>query len=347
MLSIRNRKGSDAVHLDNSMKISIGIIALNEEVCLPYLLEDILEQKYDKKNIELILVDSGSTDKTLQIFYEFKNKFSNMFNSISIYFNYKGLQASGWNVVIQNYSLDALIRLDAHSRIPSDFIQQNVMFLNKGENVVGGLRTVINSCDTKWNKTLWLAEMSLFGSSIANYRHAESERYVNSMFHACYRREVLNKVGFFNEKLGRTEDNEFHYRVRQAGYKLFYTPKIKSYQLIRSNLYGMIKQKYSNGYWIGKTIYYCPRCLEYFHFVPFLFVLSLIISLIMFVFSFKIFLRILLGLYFAFDVLNTILCTKSSKFNYTSIMLLLIFPLLHVSYGFGTIFGLLSGGINE
>ena len=335
------------MHKDNFVNISIGIIALNEEEYLPDLLHDIFNQTYDKKHIELVLVDSGSTDSTLQIFKTFKEKNQSFYASIQILKNKGKNQASGWNTVIANYSMDALIRIDAHSRLTKDFVEQNVIALNKGENVTGGLRSVVNKDSTKWDNTLWLAEMSLFGSSIASYRRSESERYVNSMFHACYRREVLDQVGFFNEKLGRTEDNEFHYRVRQAGYQLFYTPKIKSYQLIRSDLKKMVKQKYGNGYWIGKTVYVCPKCLEIYHFIPFVFVLSLFFSVICAILSFPYFLYALAIAYGLFDFLNTALCIRDEKFNITSLSLILIFPLLHISYGWGTIVGLLSGGIHE
>lgn len=56
------------------------------------------------------------------------------------------------------------------------------------------------------------------------------------------------KSDFYNEELGRTEDNEIHYRMRKAGFKLCYCPEIVSYQHTRNTLKGMLKQKYGNGY---------------------------------------------------------------------------------------------------
>ena len=102
-------------------------------------------------------------------------------------------------------------------------------------------------------------ENSLFGSSINSSRRSEEKAYVKTMFHAAYRREVLDKVGLFNEQLLRTEDNEFHYRIREAGYKLCYDPSFGSYQYARSDFKRMVKQKYGNGYWIGLTLKVCPR----------------------------------------------------------------------------------------
>ena len=335
------------MHKDDYIKISIGIIALNEEEYLPDLLGDILNQTYDKKFIELVLVDSGSNDSTLHIFETFKKNYQSGFASIQILKNKKRNQASGWNTVIENYTMDALIRIDAHSRLTQDFVEQNVIALNKGEFVVGGLRSVKNKESNRWNDTLLLAEMSLFGSSIASYRRLEKDGYVNSMFHACYRREVLNKVGFFNEKLGRTEDNEFHYRIRQAGYRLFYTPKIKSYQLIRANIFQMIKQKYNNGFWIGKTTFFCSKCLELFHFIPFIFFVCTCVFAGFALAGFYLPLILLGSTYLVFDLLNTFICLMNKKSNLSTLFLIFIFPILHLAYGLGTFNGLLSGGIND
>lgn len=327
---------------NSNLIISIGIVALNEESYLPDLLNDINNQNYEKKNIELIFVDSGSCDKTISIFWDFKKRFDNVFHSIRVLDNLKKKQSSGWNVVISNYTGDVLLRIDAHARIPSDFVKKNVKYLKKGEMVVGGLRSVKNSQNSNWNDTLLIAELSLFGSSIAGYRRMNEEKYVNSMFHAAYKREVINNTGYFNEYLGRTEDNEYHYRIRKKGYKLYYNSEIYSYQIIRSNLRKMIHQKFLNGYWIGLTLSVCANCLQIYHFIPFLFIMAIFFSLLLFInnISFPFFL--LIGIYGMFVILNTLISFKEKKSNITTIALLYIFPLLHISYGLGTLIGIVK-----
>ncbi|MFQ8901868.1 MAG: hypothetical protein ACLR7D_08270 [Lachnospira eligens] len=68
----------------------------------------------------------------------------------------------------------------------------------------------------------------MFGSSIAPYRNGGNgtgeKIYMKSLFHAAYRREVFDKIGHYNEALARTEDNEIHYRMRKAGFKLRFCP---------------------------------------------------------------------------------------------------------------------------
>jgi len=85
--------------------------------------------------------------------------------------------------------------------------------------------------DDRFYKTeIQIVEENMFGSSIANYRNSSEDRYVSSIFHGMYKREVFQKVGLVNEQLGRTEDNDIHYRIREHGYKIRYSPSILSYQ---------------------------------------------------------------------------------------------------------------------
>ncbi len=134
-----------------------------------------------------------------------------------------------------------------------DFVSRNIMNLEDGENVVGGGRPNITSDISSWKLTLLAAEDSLFGRSVALISQTVCTKRIprQPFFHAAYRREVIAKVGGFNENLGRTEDNEFHYRIRKAGYKMCCCPDIVSYQHARNNLKYMVHQKYSNGRWIG------------------------------------------------------------------------------------------------
>ncbi|MCI5997240.1 MAG: glycosyltransferase family 2 protein [Peptoniphilaceae bacterium] len=321
------------------MKISIGVVALNEELMLPNLLEDIKNQTYPHDKIEILLVDGLSNDKTKEIMQEFKR--NNDFYSVKIFDNEKKIQSAGWNIVIKNFSTEALVRIDAHASIPSDFIKKNVDVLKNGEYVSGGRRPNIIDEDTAYKKMLLEAESSMFGSGVAPFRNTSGKKYVKSMFHAMYKREVLEKVGFFNEKLLRTEDNEFHYRIRKCGYKLCYNDDIVSYQHTRNSLPKMMKQKKANGMWIGLTSSVCPDCLNLYHYVPFCFLISLIVSLISLLFT-KYLFALVFGSYMIVNLLMAITSIFKGKFNIYNLMLPIVFFLLHISYGFGTLIGFLK-----
>ncbi len=324
------------------MLVSLCMIAYNESEALDGLFRDIHLQDFPHNQIEVVFVDSMSTDNTREKMERFKNT-DYGFRNVSIVQCTKKNQAFSWNAALMTAKGDIIIRVDAHARIPRNFVSRNVYNINQGEYVVGGGRPNITSNVSSWKLTLLAAEDSLFGSSVASYRRpATQKEYLDSLFHAAYRREVIQEVGGFNENLGRTEDNEFHYRIRMAGYKLCCCPDIISYQHSRNNLKDMIRQKYSNGRWIGLTLSECPGCLSYFHFAPFAFVMMLIICSIIAAMGFPIILYILLLVYGMFDIVNAVGCFTMKNVQPQFILLPFIFPILHISYGIGTIVGLLQ-----
>ena len=111
----------------------------------------------------------------------------------------KKTQASGWNVAIASSSGDVIIRIDAHARIPEDFVQKSIKNIEDGEFVVGGPRPNTVDQPTAWKEILLLAESSMFGSGIASFRRKSSERkYVKSSISwGTYRREVFEKCRRF------------------------------------------------------------------------------------------------------------------------------------------------------
>ena len=324
------------------MIVSLCMIAYNEAEALDGVLRDFQLQDYPHELIEIVLVDSMSTDATGAKMERFKNT-DYGFRNVAIVQCAKKNQAFSWNAALMTATGDVIIRVDAHARIPRNFVSRNVYNLNQGENVVGGGRPNITSDVSSWKLTLLAADDSLFGSSVASYRRPPTQKeYLDSLFHAAYRREVIQKVGGFNENLGRTEDNEFHYRIRKAGYKLCCCPDIISYQHSRNNLKDMIRQKYSNGRWIGLTLSECPGCLSYFHFAPFAFVMMIILCSIIAALGFPILLYTLLIVYGMFDIVNAVGCFTMKNLQPQFALLPIIFPILHVSYGVGTIVGLIQ-----
>lgn len=324
------------------MIVSLCMIAYNESDAVDGLFRDIQLQDYPHHLMEVVFVDSMSTDDTRDKMERFKN-IGYGFRNVSVVQCAKRNQAFSWNAALMTAKGDVIIRVDAHARIPRNFVSRNVYNLRQGENVVGGGRPNITSGVSPWKLTLLAAEDSLFGSSVASYRRPPTQKeYLDSLFHAAYRREVIQKVGGFNENLGRTEDNEFHYRIRMAGYKLCCCPDIISYQHSRNDLRGMIRQKYSNGRWIGLTLSECPGCLSYFHFAPFAFVMMIILCSIFAAFGFPILLYTLLIIYGMFDVVNSVGCFTMKNLQPQFVFLPIIFPLLHISYGIGTIVGLIQ-----
>lgn len=323
------------------MLVSFCVIAYNEEKALDSLFKDIIAQDYPHEKMEIVLVNAMSTDQTRKKMEEF-SKEDHGFRRVVVLDNKKKIQAAGWNVAITAAKGDVILRIDAHTMIPSDFVSKNIQCIISGENVTGGRRPNVVEDETPWKHTLLLAESSMFGSSIAPYRKGNHKTYVKSVFHGAYRKEVFEKAGLFNENLGRTEDNEMHYRIRKAGYKICFNPDIISYQNIRNSWCGMLKQKYGNGHWIGLTLGVCPGCFSIHHFVPLAFVLALILTGIIVLLGNTGMFVCLCVLYVIVDLLMSVLAVQRQKWYNYYLMLPLIFLSLHLAYGVGTLIGIIE-----
>ena len=125
---------------------------------------------------------------------------------------------------------------------------------------------------------LWMADRSLFGSSQAAYRRWRRPGYVDTLAHAAYERRVFQIVGGYDERLDRSEDREIHYRMKQAGFRMYYDPSIVSYQLARSTIPSMLHQKWLTGYWISLALPISPRCFSLRNFVPGFFAVALLVT---------------------------------------------------------------------
>ena len=279
------------------MLVTFIIVAYNAEKVIKDCLDSLNNQTYSHNDIEVILVDSTSTDNTKNKMIQFKKNNTEQYNRILVLDNPKKTLPCGWNVALKEAKGEAILRVDAHSTFPNNFVEENVNEIKNGENIVGGRCISITKNNTKWEKTLLLAEESIFGCGIADFRRKNERKYVSTLAFAMYRKKVFDEVGKYNEELARTEDNEMHYRMKKAGYKFLLSPNIITYRYARSSLLDMVKQKYNNGKWIGITMRYCPQCFSSYHFVPFLFVLSLILCIILALFHIIIPLYLIIGLY--------------------------------------------------
>lgn len=321
------------------MKISFIVIALNASETLDALFECLKTQTYDHDLIEIILVDGLSDDDTKKKMIAFRES-ENDFDRVVVLDNPGKTLPCGWNIALDEVKGDAVLRVDAHSTFPENFIELNVRDLNRGENICGGKVISVPGNDSRWGHTLNEAENSMFGGSFAAFRRASSAGYVSTAAFAMYRKQVFENVGRYNESLTRTEDNEMHYRMKKAGYNFYYDPEIVSYRETRSSLGKLLKQKFLNGYWIGRTLGVEPRCFSMYHFVPFAFTLAVIITAILAVFGLKMPALILWCTYGLANILMTVMAFIGSKErNIWFICLPVIFLLLHISYGLGTLIG--------
>ena len=304
-----------------STLVTFIVVAYNAAATIEALLNNLKRQTYPHDLIEVILVDGCSRDGTKAAMLRFQNQQTD-FRRVAVLDNPKRTLPCGWNVALDAAEGEALLRVDAHAMIPDRFVEKNVSDLLKGEDICGGKVISIPANKTKWAIVLNEAENSMFGGGVAAFR---------------------DKVGRYNERLTRTEDNEMHYRMRQAGYRFYYDPEIVSYRKTRSDLKGLTKQKYLNGYWIGRTLWLEPKCFSLYHFVPLAFVLAIAFSSLLCFFGIWWLSALVWGAYVIANLGMTIgAVINCRERNVLFVSLPFVFLVLHVWYGVGTIAGILS-----
>ena len=105
---------------------------------------------------------------------------------------------------------------------------------------------------------------SVFGVGNAHFRTGGKSGHVDTVAFGAYRREVFERVGFFDEELARNQDDEFNYRVVQGGFKIFLDPAIQSDYFVRGSISKLYKQYDQYGYWKVFVNYTCWSypCME-------------------------------------------------------------------------------------
>lgn len=319
------------------MKLSFIIVAFNSEKSLNNSLNCLKKQDYPHKEIEVILVDGLSSDKTKQRMIEFQRN-ETSFGRIVVKDNPGKYLACGWNVALKEVTGEIILRVDAHTIFPDDFVSKNIKCIEGGESICGGKVLSVLEDNSQMNRVLLESENSMFGGGFTFFRRGEVCKYTNTLAFAAYKKEVFDVTGSYNERLVRTEDNDMHYRMRKAGYRFFFNPEIVSYRYCRSSFSKLVRQKYLNGYWVGLTMAVQPKAFSIFYFVPFFFVIGLLfLSLLTILSSLPLILYLLA--YVIILVLSLFAAIVKSGFYPALLLLPFILFCLHIGYGIGTIRG--------
>lgn len=321
--------------------VTIIIPTLNEEYYILSCLESVRKQTYPFDMMDILVVDGGSQDKTKEIV----ENFSLSYNNVRVLDNPDKIQSIAFNIGVKNSSAPYVIRLDAHVTYDEHYIERCVNHLKTMPEVgdVGGI------CETKVRYSGIIPEsiavlcQSKFGIGGAAFRVGASAGYVDTVPFGAFPRKVINEIGGMREDLARAEDNEYVSRIRQAGYKVYLDPSIVSTYYARDTFGGIIKQMYANGKSIGQLFYIDHNAIGLRHFVPLAFVLSLLFSICAtFIWNpLSCLLFCVIGLYVIVNFIATSM--ECIKHGWKHIVVLpLLFLSVHISYGIGTIFGLLK-----
>lgn len=320
---------------DRSIIVSIVMPVYNEERYIESCIASLLQQDFPKKQMEWIFVDGGSSDDTVPIIKHYMNKHPEL---IKLYDNPNKTVPYAMNIGIKASVGKYIIRLDAHSEYAKDYISKCVYYLeNTDADNVGGV--VETKGKGYMGKAIALMLSSKFGVGNSQFRTNGKGGYVDTVPFGAFRREVFEKYGLYNEKLTRNQDNELNYRIRKNGGKIYMAKDIKVTYYCRDTIKGIARMAIKNGKWNVITMKMCPGAMGVRHFVPLVFLLSLITLplLSIFIKSFIYLVLCEIALYVLLDLIYSIKAVKEVK---QIPLLFILFPIFHLSYGFGSLIGL-------
>lgn len=323
--------------MSETVVVSVVMPVYNEEKFIDKCIQSLLLQDYSLDKMEWIFVDGMSKDRTRQILEEYKRKYPTL---IRIYENKQKIVPYAMNIGISESKGKYVIRLDAHADYANDYISKCVYYLDTldVENV-GGV------AETKSNGFIGsvIAKMlsSKFGVGNSQFRINGESGYVDTVPFGAFKREVFKKWGGYDERLVRNQDNEMNFRIRKNGGKIYLASDIHLSYYCRDTIKGISEMARKNGMWNIITMKLCPGSMGIRHFIPLVFVISILglFALSFIHYSFLILLGLELFLYLVLDI----------KFSYKQatgikefLLLLALFPIFHVSYGMGSMLGIVK-----
>ena len=322
--------------------LSVVCPIYNEEKYIVKCINSLLEQDYLKDDLEIIFVDGMSKDNTRRIV----NEFSEKYDFIKLLDNPNKIVPQAMNIGIKAAKGDIIMRLDAHATYENNYftILVNSLRSLKADNVGTVCKTdVLN----KTPKTLAIREVlsNKFGVGNSTFRTGITEaQEVDTVPFGCWRREVFDKYGLYDVRLVRNQDIELNKRIKRGGGKIFIVPDSYCTYLARETFKGISKNNYGNGKWNILTVFYTKqfKSLSLRHFVPFIFLLSLIVptilSLVYLPFICVSFASLLTYILALGSISLKLTFSKKLNFFY----LFSSFIILHLSYGWGSLIGILK-----
>lgn len=183
--------------------------------------------------------------------------------------------STGLNAAIRAAHGDIIIRLDAHTQYAPDYLCRCVEVLEKtkADNVGGPWTARGNS---PLSMSIAAAFQSPFAVGGARSHNPEHEGEVDSVYLGCWRRNIFERFGYFDEELVRNQDDEHNLRIIRGGGKIWQSPKIKSWYQPRGSLAALFKQYMQYGYWKVRVIQKHKLPASWRHLVPGAFVLTLL-----------------------------------------------------------------------
>ncbi|MDP3991300.1 MAG: glycosyltransferase family 2 protein [Candidatus Colwellbacteria bacterium] len=319
--------------------VSIIIPYHNEAEFVARALQSLVKQDYPKERIEILAVNSNSSDNSREIveFYAKKD------NRIKLFDNPQGFTPISLNIGVKNAKGDFITKSDAHTIYPTDYISKCVRYLEEYKTAaVGGVTYNVPAAQTLAAKAIILVLGSPLGGGGSFRQGGDKPRLADTAYGICYRKEVFRKVGLFNERLIRSQDFDFNLRLTQSGGKILLAPDIAlTYYPKQKTIISFWRRNFLDGIWAILPLKFGSPIFKPRHLAPLVFVSTTLATAVGSIFWKPLIWIsvVILTLYFTAALYFSLKIIAREKNLLLFPFLILAFAARHFAYGLGSIIG--------
>jgi succinoglycan biosynthesis protein ExoA len=308
----------------------------NEAAYIRSNLTAILDSDYPDKRFEVIVSDGMSTDRTRKIVQDLMRKH----HRLSMVDNIHQIVPTALNIALKQAKGDVIIIVGGHCRVSSTFIRENIRALEGHPEAWCVSGPIHHVGKTDMGKSIAIAMSHPLGIGNALHRYLNYEGYVEGAPFLAVRKSVFEKIGVFDEKLVRNQNDDFNFRIKQSGGAIFITPRVKYRYYVRENLGKLFQQFLQYGYWRIPLIVKHHKLTNVRQLIPSLFYLSLITFFILGLATGRFFVAFVLpALYFISLMLVSISLIRKAG-RKVAVRVPLAITTMHFSYASGFAFGM-------
>ena len=249
-------------------RVSVVIPVRDEQGSLGPCLDAVMAQTYPVEALEILVVDGGSRDGTLDL----ARRYAERYPHIELLSNPAGTIPAGLNVGIRASRGDIIARVDARARLAADYLETAVALLatSGADNVGGPVRSASRTATGQALALAWSSRLGL-GSAAARYGEGQ-EHWADTVYLGVVPRRVFESIGLYDETIVQDEDSEFNYRLRARGGRVLVSPRLRSLYTNDPSLRRIARKNFQFGAAKVAVWRKHPAMLSPRHFVPPIFV---------------------------------------------------------------------------
>jgi succinoglycan biosynthesis protein ExoA len=256
--------------------VTVVMVVRNEAPFMARALELVLAQDYPRDRMEIIVADGLSDDGTRDVVAEYQAKYP----FIQAVDNPGRIVASGLNVAIDRAHGELIVRIDGHGQVATDFVTQVVQLMDEHPEAWCAGGPIVHAGTNLFGEAVAVAMSHPLGVGLATHRFEDYEGYVEGAHFPTFRKWIFDRIGKFDEGLVRTEDDEFNYRIAQAGGKVYVSPRVRYVYYVRDGLGKLFRQYFQYSFWRIPVIKKHKKPTTLRQVVPPLFFLTMLVLLV-------------------------------------------------------------------